>query len=287
MDHLYGISLIKNQNIDSEFIKECKLYNSELIQCMIKDYELNKDIIIKNNLKVIIHCSYDFNICNPYYKESYNFIKFFNEMKFAYENPNIIGYVLHFGFIPKNKDNTKDPITKEKSTDNFIINIIRCLKDIKKEIENNTINKKQYFSLLLEPLVGNQNEIVQNLDDLKYFMERINNDIKKHVQGIKICLDTAHLFAMGYNIKDDLLNVFKEIADKVGLHNIGLIHLNDQEYNMNEHKDKHMMLGKGTIGLKNIYNIYCICKSFNISFICETDGSVKNNIGLLKDIDKK
>ena len=56
---------------------------------------------------------------------------------------------------------------------------------------------------------------------------------------------------------------------------------------MNEHKDKHMMLGKGTIGLKNIYNIYCICKSFNISFICETDGSVKNNIGLLKDIDKK
>lgn len=288
MNELYGVALVKNQIIDDNFINECKEYNSGLVQFMITDYERNKDIVIKNNLKVIIHCSYDFNICNPYYKESYNFKKLYNEIKYSYENSNIIGYVLHFGYIPKNKNIEKERITKEKAIENFNVNIIKCLKLIHQDIKQNNIQKKEYFSLLLEPLSGNINEIIENIDDLQKYIKECGTIFNEYMKGIKICLDTAHLYAMGYDLSDkNLIKVLKEIFNKISINNIGLIHLNDQEKDLGKHGDKHALLGKGNIGLKSLFAIYNICKTFNISFICETDGSVKNNIGLLQSIENK
>jgi len=64
------------------------------------------------------------------------------------------------------------------------------------------------------------------------------------------CLDTAHLFAAGYDIKSEagLASTIGQIDGAIGLENVPVIHANDSKIGLGGRVDRHEHIGKGKIG---------------------------------------
>src|SRR5580692_4881807 len=68
--------------------------------------------------------------------------------------------------------------------------------------------------------------------------------------GVGACLDTAHLFAAGYDIRTPggLESTVEMIDQTIGLHNVPVIHANDSKIALGGRVDRHEHIGKGKIG---------------------------------------
>src|ERR1700674_1360991 len=67
---------------------------------------------------------------------------------------------------------------------------------------------------------------------------------------VKACLDTAHLFAAGYDIKSEggLASTIGQIESTIGLDNVPVFHMNDSKIPLGGRVDRHEHIGKGHIG---------------------------------------
>ncbi len=65
---------------------------------------------------------------------------------------------------------------------------------------------------------------------------------------IGVCVDTAHIFAAGYDLVSDYDGVWQHFGDAVGFERLGMIHLNDSKAALGSHKDRHELIGEGAIG---------------------------------------
>ncbi|MEX2090874.1 MAG: deoxyribonuclease IV [Candidatus Paceibacterota bacterium] len=100
-----------------------------------------------------------------------------------------------------------------------------------------------------------------------------------------ICLDTAHIFASGYDIKTDegFKKVISIIKKTVGLKKIKLIHANDSMIELGGRKDRHDHIGHGKIGESGFVNLMSVFP--DIDLICETEHDlVEKDIAKLKKI---
>jgi hypothetical protein len=64
------------------------------------------------------------------------------------------------------------------------------------------------------------------------------------------CLDTAHLFAAGYDIKSEagLASTLELVERVIGLERIPIFHVNDSKIPLGGRVDRHEHIGKGKIG---------------------------------------
>ena len=110
--------------------------------------------------------------------------------------------------------------------------------------------KDVYF--IIETSSGQGSETLTKLEDLAHFINKFKNT--KYENRIKLCIDTCHIFAAGYDIRDkNKFNEFIKLFDKlIGLDKVILVHLNDSKEDLNSHKDRHESIGKGKIGSKRI-----------------------------------
>jgi deoxyribonuclease-4 len=78
----------------------------------------------------------------------------------------------------------------------------------------------------------------------------------KKPQRLAICLDTAHLFAAGYDIRKPKgwNAVIDAVKSAVGLKRIVAFHLNDSKTELGSKVDRHAHIGEGKIGLER-FNI--------------------------------
>src|SRR5712664_896231 len=67
---------------------------------------------------------------------------------------------------------------------------------------------------------------------------------------VEVVLDTAHLFAAGYDIKSErgLASTIGQIESTIGLENVPVFHVNDSKIPLGGHVDRHEHIGKGKIG---------------------------------------
>jgi hypothetical protein len=67
---------------------------------------------------------------------------------------------------------------------------------------------------------------------------------------VAACLDTAHLFAAGYDIKSEagLASTIGQIESTIGLDNVPVFHVNDSKIELGGKVDRHEHIGKGKIG---------------------------------------
>lgn len=129
---------------------------------------------------------------------------------------------------------------------------------------------------LLEISAGTGNIMGDTLEELKYIIE-------KNGANVGICLDTAHMFATGYDISSKFKDVEKAIADTVGLEKIELIHANDSKTPLGARRDRHEHIGEGHIGKIGFANMMKTFK--NLNFILETEhDKVMADIKLLKKL---
>src|SRR5690606_554346 len=66
-----------------------------------------------------------------------------------------------------------------------------------------------------------------------------------------VCVDTAHLFAAGYDISTEkgAAETFDRFDRVIGLKHLAAIHCNDSKTALGSRVDRHDHLGKGKIGL--------------------------------------
>lgn len=110
---------------------------------------------------------------------------------------------------------------------------------------------------------------------------------------VKVCLDTCHLWASGYDITDTkkLNNFLSEFDKKIGLQKIELWHANDSRDEFGSFRDRHENIGQGALSLKAFEVLVNQSKINDRPFIIETPGFDGNgpdqkNLEILKGLTK-
>ena len=77
-------------------------------------------------------------------------------------------------------------------------------------------------------------------------------DTAKESERVRVCFDTQHAFAAGYDIrtKEGYERTFTEFDEKIGLKLLAAFHLNDSKKEFHSRVDRHEHIGKGHIGIE-------------------------------------
>ena len=96
----------------------------------------------------------------------------------------------------------------------------------------------------LESTAGQGTTLGHRLEHLAEIIDKSDNKDR-----LGVCLDTAHLFAAGYDFRGRKYAAFKrELDTTVGLGRVKVWHLNDSKKELGSRVDRHEHIGEGTIG---------------------------------------
>lgn len=145
---------------------------------------------------------------------------------------------------------------------------------------NEAIDENNNTIVLLEGMSGKGTEIGRSMEELKAIIDGVNYN-----ENLGICIDSCHLYSSGYDIVNDLDGVLEEIDKIIGLDRVKAVHLNDSKVEFNSNKDRHEVIGEGTIGLEAIINIINHPLLRNLPFNLETPNELdgyKKEIEMLR-----
>ncbi len=162
-----------------------------------------------------------------------------------------------------------DDAQRQKSLDAFLDEVERCellgldklnfhpgshLRKISEEecldriadAMNEALRQSDAVTLVIENTAGQGSNLGYKFEHLRYLIDK---SIDKSRVGV--CLDTAHMFAAGYDIRtreayEETMRTFDEI---VGFAYLRGMHINDSKAKFASRVDRHHSLGKGEIGL--------------------------------------
>jgi deoxyribonuclease-4 len=100
--------------------------------------------------------------------------------------------------------------------------------------------------ILIENTAGMGTALGSRLEEIGEMLDALQS------VGVGACLDTAHLFAAGYDIKTEagLASTLELIDRAIGLERIPVLHVNDSKIPLGGRVDRHEHIGKGKIGAK-------------------------------------
>ena len=105
------------------------------------------------------------------------------------------------------------------------------------------------MTVLLETMAGKGSEVGGKFEELKAILDAVGSD------NMGVCLDTCHVYDGGYDIVGDLDGVLREFDRIIGLDRLRALHLNDSKNPFASHKDRHELLGQGSLGLETFRKI--------------------------------
>ena len=148
------------------------------------------------------------------------------------------------------------------------------------EAMNDAIKEDCETTVLLEGMSGKGTEIGGKLEELKQIIDGV-----KYNKNIGICIDSCHLYSAGYDVVNKLDGVIGDIDKVIGLDRLKAVHLNDSKMEFASNKDRHEVLGEGTLGKDAIVRIINHPQLRNLVFNLETPNELdgyKNEIAFLK-----
>jgi deoxyribonuclease-4 len=99
--------------------------------------------------------------------------------------------------------------------------------------------------VLLETTAGSGTALGATFDELADIIGRVPTRLRRRVG---VCIDSAHIFAAGYDIATKYDDVMSRFGDTVGFDRLGAMHLNDSKAPLGSRKDRHELIGEGAIG---------------------------------------
>jgi deoxyribonuclease-4 len=95
--------------------------------------------------------------------------------------------------------------------------------------------------------------------------------IPAHLRArVGVCLDTAHIWAAGYDLVTDYEGVWARFGDVLGFDALGCLHLNDSKAKLGSHLDRHELIAEGTIGGEAFRRIMTDARLAHIPKVIET-----------------
>ncbi len=136
--------------------------------------------------------------------------------------------------------------------------------------------------LALENMAGQGNVICHHFDSISRIIDEVDSE------RLGVCLDTCHLFAAGYDIREkaSLQATMGEFKEKIGMKRLLAVHLNDSKGELGSRRDRHECIGKGRIGVEGFRQLMHYQGLSRIPMALETpnpDG-YKREIALLRKL---
>lgn len=99
--------------------------------------------------------------------------------------------------------------------------------------------------LLMETTAGSGTAIGSTFEEMARLIDLVPAPFRKRVG---VCIDTAHIFAAGYDITSDYEGVMCRFDDTVGIRRLRMLHLNDSKAPLGSRRDRHELIAEGAIG---------------------------------------
>jgi deoxyribonuclease-4 len=139
--------------------------------------------------------------------------------------------------------------------------------------------------LTIENSAGMGDHICSKLSEIGQLLKAVGSP------NVKVCLDTQHLFAAGYDVKhkDGLEQVMEEFDREIGLSNLVAVHANDSKTLLGSAVDRHENIGEGHIGIDGFRVIMGHPAFRDVPFLLEVPGAEgtgpdKTNVDILKGV---
>ncbi len=141
-----------------------------------------------------------------------------------------------------------------------------CLNFISESL-NKALKETDSCVFVIETTAGQGSNLGYKFVHLGYIIDKIEDKSR-----IGVCIDTAHIFAAGYDIrtKEAYEKTMKEFDEIVGFKYLKGMHINDSKAKFASRVDRHHSLGKGEIGIDAFKFIMEDKRIDNIPLILET-----------------
>ncbi|MEC9308543.1 MAG: deoxyribonuclease IV [Chloroflexota bacterium] len=140
-------------------------------------------------------------------------------------------------------------------------------------------------SLCLENMAGMGQHIGASFAELGEIVKSIDHP------KLRICLDTQHSFAAGYDIRtpQGVANMMEEFESEIGIGKLAAVHANDSKQPLGSGIDRHENIGQGLIGESGFAALMSHSTLDNTPFLLEVPGFAgkgpdRSNIDILKTI---
>jgi deoxyribonuclease-4 len=140
---------------------------------------------------------------------------------------------------------------------------------------------------ILENSAGAGGNIGSRFADLGRIIREVGSD------RVKVCLDTQHSFAAGYDLATaaGLEIAMTEFEQEVGFDRLVAVHANDSKVELGSGRDRHENIGEGLIGIEGFRRILHHPGFTDVPFLLEVPGfgpdakgPDQQNIDLLKQL---
>lgn len=138
------------------------------------------------------------------------------------------------------------------------------------------------FRVLLENTAGQGACIGHRFEHLGEIMESCRE------LSLGVCLDTAHAFTAGYDLRDEdgLAATLEAVERSVGAANVRAVHFNDSKAEYNSRVDRHWHIGEGHIGAEALRRVARAPQLAQAAFLLETPvdvpGDDERNLAALR-----
>jgi deoxyribonuclease-4 len=136
--------------------------------------------------------------------------------------------------------------------------------------------------LFMETTAGSGTAIGATFEEMALLLDLLPASVQPRVG---VCVDTAHVFAAGYDLAGDYDGVWRHFDGVIGFHRLGMLHLNDSKTPLGSRRDRHELIGEGAIGAGPFRRIMTDERLARVPKIIETpkgDDAARNDRRMLR-----
>jgi len=121
--------------------------------------------------------------------------------------------------------------------------------------------------VLLETTAGTGSALGSTFEELAALREAIGRGVRRRVA---FCADTCHLYSAGYDLRRAFESVWQRWDDTIGRAGLKVLHLNDSKTPFHSRRDRHELIGEGSLGPEPFRRIMRDPRFAGIAKILET-----------------
>ena len=162
-----------------------------------------------------------------------------------------------------------DPVLRRRSIESFVAELQRCealglnilvshpgnhMGDLTSGLQRNADAIAEALErvpgtvkVAMETTAGSGTAIGATFEDIAAVIDQVPPQLR-HRMGV--CADTCHLYAAGHDLVKDFDGVWARFDDVVGRDRLLALHLNDSKLPFNSRRDRHELIGEGSLGPK-------------------------------------
>jgi deoxyribonuclease IV len=141
-----------------------------------------------------------------------------------------------------------------------------CLRTIAESV-NIALDKTRGVKAVIENTAGQGTNLGHTFEQIRFIIDQVEDK-----ERVGVCLDTAHTYSAGYDIKtaEGFEKTFSEFDSIIGFNYLMGMHINDSKKAFASRVDRHDQIGQGTLGEEVFVRLVNDPRFDNMPIILET-----------------